>query len=275
MTKMKIEGGKRMHGTDRDGFHKGLPVVSIITIVWNSKALIKHTIDNILLQSYPNIEYIIIDGASNDGTVEVIQSYNKQLSYWCSEKDGGLYDAMNKGIQAATGDYIWFINSGDSIYESTTLEKIISTCENADILYGDTMYTDDKFHDIGTRENFLPHKIPEQLSVKSLYYGMAVCHQSFIVKKSIAPLYDLQYRISADYNWQISCVKNAKKICNTHLILSRFLAGGLSRQHLKKGLQERAKVMMHQFGIVRTTLSHIHILVRGLWFFGVKRGGKI
>lgn len=272
---MKKEGGKRMQGTDRAGYKEKMPIVSIVTIVWNSKTLIQHTIENILQQTYPNIEYIIIDGASNDGTLDIIQSYDDRISYWSSEKDRGLYDAMNKGIQAATGDYIWFINSGDSVYESDTLERILSASDDADILYGDTMYTDEKFQDIGTREKFLPHKIPEQLSPSALYYGMAVCHQSFIVKKDIAPLYDLQYKISADYNWQISCVKNAKKIYNTRLILSRFLAGGLSRQHLKKGLQERAKVMLKQFGFLRTILSHMHILLRGLWFFGIKRGGKI
>ncbi len=137
------------------------------------------------------------------------------------------------------------------------------------------MFTDELYNDLGTRDQFLPHKVPEKLKVSSLHYGMAICHQSFIVKKNIAPLYDLKYKISADFNWQISCVKNAKTNYNTHAILSRFLVGGLSRQHLKKSLKERANVMIHHFGYIQTFLSHIMITIRGVLFFGIKRGGKI
>src|SRR5688572_13647639 len=106
------------------------PLVSIITIVYNNRDHIEGTIKSVLFQTFTDYEYIIIDGASNDGTVDIIKQYEDKLGYWISEKDKGIYDAMNKGLRAAKGKYVWFMNSGDKIAEADTLEKIVKSASD-------------------------------------------------------------------------------------------------------------------------------------------------
>ena len=101
------------------------PTFSIITITYNAVRLVQ-TLLNVLSQSYPNIEYIVIDGGSTDGTVDIIRRYESGLAYWVSEPDKGIYDAMNKGLQKATGDYVWFINAGDTLCSSDTVQSVVS-----------------------------------------------------------------------------------------------------------------------------------------------------
>ena len=102
------------------------PTFSIITITYNAVRLVEQTLLNVLSQSYPNIEYIVIDGGSTDGTVDIIRRYESGLAYWVSEPDKGIYDAMNKGLQKATGDYVWFINAGDTLCSSDTVQSVVS-----------------------------------------------------------------------------------------------------------------------------------------------------
>ncbi len=117
--------------------------ISIITIVYNGADLLEETIISVLNQTYPHIEYIVVDGASNDGTLDLIHQYEDRLSKWISEKDNGLYDAMNKGIDLASGDFIWFMNCGDHVYENDTVAKMVETCTpQTDILYGEVMMVD-------------------------------------------------------------------------------------------------------------------------------------
>ena len=101
------------------------PKISVITVVYNSVSYIERTIQSVLSQTYPHIEYIIIDGGSGDGTTEIIKKYSGSLAYWVSEPDKGLYDAMNKGLAKATGEFVWFINSGDEISGSKTDSDMI------------------------------------------------------------------------------------------------------------------------------------------------------
>ena len=116
------------------------PTFSIITITYNAVRLVEQTLLNVLSQSYPNIEYIVIDGGSTDGTVDIIKRYESGLAYWVSEPDKGIYDAMNKGLQKATGDYVWFINAGDSLCSSDTVQSVVSRLQKRktlpDIIYG-------------------------------------------------------------------------------------------------------------------------------------------
>ena len=182
------------------------PVFSIITITYNASRWLEQTILNILSQSYSNIEYIIIDGGSTDGTVDIIERYASGISYWVSEPDKGIYDAMNKGLQKATGDYVWFINAGDSLYTSDTVQRVASLIQKKkvlpDIIYGETSIIDENGNSLGRRRL----KAPDKLSWKSFRMGMLVCHQSFITKRTIVPLYDLTYRYSADFDWCIRCM---------------------------------------------------------------------
>ncbi len=263
----RLQGGKRRLGMPLPDTQAHQPWVSIITIVWNNVNLLEHTIKNVLSQTYTNIEYIIIDGASTDGTLDIIRKYDSQIGYWQSEPDAGLYDAMNKGLHTARGQYVWFINSGDMMYEPTTLSLAIAQNHTADILYGDTVFMNSHWQVLAGRHRYTPQQVPAQLSLKALHYGMCVCHQSLLVKRSIAPLYQLKYKINADYDWEIACVKNASTIHNTHQILSKFLTGGVATQQIKKGLQERWHVMLHHFGWRQTLSSHVVIAFRGVAYY--------
>lgn len=241
------------------------PKLSIITVVFNRKNDLKKTIASIRSQTYPNIEYLVIDGKSSDGTLDVIKKYAEQkiISRWVSEPDNGLYDAMNKGIEMASGDYLWFINAGDEIFSKETLSSVFSnTSQQSDIYYGDAMIIDQQGNDIGLRR-LSP---PKNLTWKNLQWGMVVSHQSFIVSKNCVVRYhDEKYPHSADIDWMIRCLKNAKNIHNTQLVLSKFQDGGQSKRTIKISLKERFKIMVENYGLVRTLFNHfilgIHFLV--------------
>src|SRR5690606_9150228 len=118
--------------------------ISIITIVYNNVQDIAYTIESALEQTYPHVEYIIIDGASTDGTMDVIERYRERIHCVVSEKDKCIYDAMNKGLAKATGDYVLFLNSGDELFDSKTLQHVVSAGRGADITYGETKLIDER-----------------------------------------------------------------------------------------------------------------------------------
>ena len=145
------------------------PKFSIITVTYNAERFLKQTILSVLSQSYPNIEYIIIDGNSTDGTREIIEQFAAGLAYWSSEPDNGLYDAMNKGLQHATGDYVWFINAGDTLYSSDLVQHLAQNISRKkrmpDVIYGETMIVDEAGNTIGPRRL----RAPRALSWGSAY----------------------------------------------------------------------------------------------------------
>jgi glycosyltransferase involved in cell wall biosynthesis len=180
---------------------------------------------------------------------------------WISESDKGLYDAMNKGLKLASGDYVWFINAGDTLYFENTIQEIVNMidAENLpDIIYGETKIVDEYGNSLAMRRL----KAPEKLSWKSFCMGMLVCHQSFIVKREIAEQYDMQYLFVADYDWCIRCLKKANTIFNTRIILSNFLEAGLSAANRKESLKERYKIMCDNYGKLPTQVRHIWFAVR-------------
>jgi glycosyltransferase involved in cell wall biosynthesis len=238
------------------------PLVTIITVVFNSKEFLEGTITSILQQSYKNIEFIIIDGGSTDGTIDIIKKYSSQIAYWSSEPDKGIYDAMNKGIAASKGDYLWFINSGDQIYSADTLEKTIEVSEKcADVYYGETEIVDES----GDKLRMRRHKAPEVLTWKSFRTGMMVSHQSIIVRKNLTPLYDLKYKVSADIDWCLKILKKSEIICNSHLILSKIVKQGFSKKFQKTSLKERFWIMAKNYGFFTTVFYHFVIAVRALF----------
>jgi glycosyltransferase involved in cell wall biosynthesis len=248
-----------------------VPTISIITIVFNDIINIERTIRSVINQTYPEIEYIIIDGGSKDGTIEVINKYRKSVSYRISEPDRGIYDAMNKGLRAATGKYIWFINSGDEIYTSDTLSNISDLLyQNADIYYGEAMYIDTSGDEIGLRSKVTPHILPDRLRWQDMDRGMVVCHQSILVRRSLAPQFNLRFPHSGDIDWIIRCLKNCRHVINTHAILSKYLIGGHSKKHHIRSLADRYRVLQHHFGVVPNLWNHIAITLRALRY---KRGG--
>jgi len=253
------------------------PLISIITITYQAETYLRRTIESVLGQSYTNLEYILIDGKSNDGTVNIIQEYedlckNKTLSFrWISEPDKGIYDAMNKGLKMAQGEYVWFMNAGDKISSADCLDQIFfglsalsSSGDKAlpDFIYGETLIVDEQGEIMGPRRL----KAPEQLNWKSLKMGMLVCHQSMLVKRLIAPDFDLRYHYSADFDWAIRCLKKSTYIYNTHLVLSHFLDGGVSKKKMKASLKERFQMMSKNYGLFSTIYRHFYFISRAAWF---------
>ena len=235
-----------------------IPKISIITVVFNGEALIERTIESVLEQTYTNIEYIIIDGFSKDRTLTIIEQYRSKISKIISEKDNGIYDAMNKGLQIATGDYILFLNAGDELYSNITLSRVFESSTDADVYYGNTAVTNEKGEQLADRR-LTP---PTQLTWKGLKYGMCVSHQSFIAKRTLCDLYNLDYHISADIDWVINVLKRSDKIINTQIYISKFLEGGASNKKQSLALRERFKIMAKHYGLVPTLWNHLYIVIR-------------
>ncbi|MCR9287118.1 MAG: glycosyltransferase [Bacteroidetes bacterium] len=249
------------------------PKISIITVVYNGKDLIEGTINSVLNQTYQNIEYTIIDGGSKDGTLEIIKKYESKISKWKSEPDNGLYDAMNKGLKIATGEFVWFMNAGDWIFEKDTIEKMVRKCEKeTDVLFGEVMLVNDNRKHLGTRSENTTQKLPKKLNWKSLKKGMVVCHQAFLPRRNLAPLY-IENNLAADIHWVIECLKNAKLVTNTQLILAQYLQGGLSKKRHQQSLWDRYDILKAQYGWLANLWNHILIFSRA-GIHKIKRIGK-
>ncbi|MCP4122231.1 MAG: glycosyltransferase, partial [Bacteroidetes bacterium] len=170
-------------------------LLSIITVTYNCAELIRPTLDSILKSKPDGLEYIVIDGASTDGTVDIIRSFGKDIDLIVSEPDSGIYNAMNNGLRVATGEYVLYINAGDLLYTNKVFPAIADQMgkSNSDIYFGDTMLMDNSGRELGLRSSASSRALPSTLNWRSLERGMVVSHQSFIVKRSIAPLYQLKY----------------------------------------------------------------------------------
>lgn len=235
------------------------PLFSIITITFNAAATLPATLKSVEQQSFADYEYLVVDGASTDGTVAIARASSAVTSV-TSEPDQGLYDAMNKGLRRATGRYLIFLNAGDALHAPDTLQKIARSVEEThpDIVYGETALVDAQRTFIAMRRL----QAPDVLSVKSFRMGMLVCHQAFVVRRAIAPEYDLHYRFSADYDWCIRCMQVAKTITNTHEILIDYLNEGVTTANRKASLRERYAIMCRYYGTLPTFLRHLWFAVR-------------
>jgi glycosyltransferase involved in cell wall biosynthesis len=247
--------------------NKPYPKVSIITVVYNSSDALKATIESITSQIYPNIEHIVIDGGSTDGSVEVANEYKDHIAYYLTEKDKGLYDAMNKGLRASTGEFVWFINTGDYIEDNSVLVHLYEHWGLMDdVYYGETNFIDESGKILGTRSQLTTRKIPEQLTWKSFRHGQVVSHQSIIVKRELAGEFDLQYKVSADVDWGIRVLKKANSIVNTHQILTKYLVGGFSKQHQQTSWKERFNIFVKHYGWFEAVLFHVYFVLRAICF---------
>lgn len=233
-------------------------MISIITITYNAEGTLKPTMDSVASQTCRDFEHIIVDGASRDNTLSVARKYPDVRII--SEPDKGLYDAMNKGLRLAKGDYIIFLNSGDTFHSQNTLEAYAKAAENgADIIYGDTLIVDSERLTIGPRH----YSVPEQLTFLSFSRGMLICHQAFMVRKSLAPDYDLNYRFSADYDWTIRCIERTSpnKCVNLHQVTIDYLSDGLTDKNKRKSLMERYRIMAKHYGHIRALNRHLQLIV--------------
>lgn len=231
------------------------PTLSVITVVYNNVRDIERTMLSVLTQTYPNIEYIIVDGLSTDGTLKIIKRYRNLLQKVFSEKDEGIYDAMNKGLAAATGDYVIFMNSGDEFYDNDTVERVFESAPNADIYYGETEMINEEGESLGRRR----HGAPEQFTWESFKYGMNVSHQAIYVRRKIALAFDLHYKLSADIDWIIQAAARADKIVNVNRYVAKYLVGGMSKTKHRKSLIERFNIMNKYYGLFPTIANHFVI----------------
>lgn len=232
------------------------PVVSIITVCYNAKDTIEATINSVRNQDYENIEYIVVDGASTDGTQDIIVQNRDAITKYLSEKDNGLYYAMNKGLDMATGEYVWFLNAGDRIPHGNTLSKIISSSYIfQDIYYGQTKIIDKQGHTIGKRR-LSP---PEHLTKNSFKMGMLVCHQAVIIKRKLVKHYDTRYKITSDYDWVLSAIEraNPQLIRYSHRTYVKFLEGGLSSKKMNQANKERFKIMINHYGLIQAVFYNM------------------
>lgn len=240
------------------------PKFSIITVTYNAAQVLEDTIQSVITQTYKGVEYIIIDGGSKDGTLDIINRYKTHIHTVISEPDKGLYDAMNKGIRVATGDYICFLNAGDALHEDDTLLLMVHSITGEilpDVLYGETQLVDEEGHFVRMRRL----SAPEQLTWKSFQKGMLVCHQAFFARRELVEPYDLHYRFSADFDWCIRIMKKSHNLHNTHLTLIDYLNEGMTTRNHKASLKERFHIMCKHYGYVSTVLHHIGFVFRLLY----------
>ncbi len=252
---------------------------TIVTCTYNAEAVLQRTLDSVHKQTYCNIEHLIIDGVSKDKTLAMVRAYqhksqmgeNAHEVVVRSEPDRGLYDAMNKGIDYATGDYLVFLNAGDVFPSEDTLEYVEGCVGEGEtlpgVLYGDT--------DIVNNEGrFLRHRRlapPAKLTWRSFKWGMLVCHQSFYARTDIARNihYNLNYRYSADVDWCIRIMKEAMRLHlplrNVNAVITNFLDGGMTTQNHHASLKERFKVMRTHYGLLMTLTMHVWFVIRGFY----------
>lgn len=237
------------------------PKFSIITVTYNAGAVLEDTIQSVITQTYRNVEYIIADGGSKDHTLDIINRYREHIHTLVSEPDKGLYDAMNKGIRLATGDYLCFLNAGDELHEDDTLQLMVHSItgtELPDVLYGETAIVDEEGHFLRMRRL----SAPENLNWKSFKDGMLVCHQAFFPRRELAEPYDLRYRFSADFDWCIRIMKKSHTLHNTHLTLIDYLSEGMTTRNHRASLHERFRIMCRHYGYLSTLARHAWFALR-------------
>lgn len=214
--------------------------ISIITVNYNNIEGLKKTVNSVLNQTYKDVEYIVIDGGSNDGTRDFLSDQNEAITYWVSETDNGIYNAMNKGIEVATGDYLLFLNSGDWLIEAKTLEDLAKTSFKADFVYGDVF--------LETPRGLKLNKYPDQLS--TLFLGTsALCHQALFIKKQVFEehgKYREDLKIAADweqYTRLYALGKATFQYLNAPVAVYDLSGVSSGMEHKKLFRRERSKVL--------------------------------
>ena len=238
-----------------------LPLISIITVVFNAEDYIKKTIESVLSQTYQNIDYIVIDGGSSDGTIGIVKSFGDRIT-WISEKDRGIYDAMNKGLKLAKGEWVNFLNGGDYFYDNLVLGRIFDEAglEKYNFIYGDS---------INVRGKSQQYISATEVSRSSLRYSSGLCHQAVFVRKEFTVSYDLKYKYKAEYNWIIDI---AYSIPEPSLIHKKFpvvyyALGGFSEKGLLSNLKEYIILTHNRFGIIqviRNSPIYLRVFLRAI-----------
>lgn len=209
--------------------------ISIITVSYNAAKTIEQTIRSVVNQTYKNIEYIIIDGGSTDGTVDIIKKYEDKIAYWVSEPDKGIYDAMNKGIMLATGDYVYFLGADDKLLNLPTniLEKAKN--DNIFVVLGSVRFSN----------GYVFHSVWDW----KLKFNNRLHHQGMFIKKSylVNNLYDIEYPVLADFDLNQKMFKNNLSHITTKLVIAEFSLDGISAAN--KHIDEQCRIVRKNFGM--------------------------
>lgn len=240
--------------------------ISVVTICYNSVSLIEGTLKSVTEQTYPNVEYIVIDGASKDGTTEIIRRYEDRISYWVSEPDKGIYDAMNKGISAATGDYIIFMNAGDVFADRNVLEKIAPLLGQHTVISGkwQRCYSDGSM------------KLSSPLPIKALSIEMPLCHQSTFTRLSYHKEnpFDTSYRFSADYAFFYKAWRKGESFRYIDDIVAFLLMDGASTSNVSASVMERSKAWVGEKNLFLRRLNLRYQILRIKTVLHVKKALK-
>ena len=250
-----------------------MPQLTIVTITYNAEKYLERTLFSVAKAATlvpgvaDEVEYILVDGASQDGTLQIAEQYSNMLTRIVSEPDQGLYDAMNKGLDLATGKYVWFLNAGDEVHDGQVLSRLFHAFQQpADIYYSDALFVDEAGREIGLRSEVTPHALPQNIHWRDFALGMKISHQAFIARRALAPNFDAT-NLSADIGWEIECLKKSQKTTFLPFVLCRYLTGGLSVQRRRRSLLDRFKVLRKHFGLLPTLRNHARIAGRGLGFY--------
>lgn len=266
---------------------------TIITVTYNAEHTLERTLRSVAEQTYPHIEHILIDGASKDRTLEIARTHGKHLANIVSEPDKGLYDAMNKGLKLATGEYVCFLNAGDKLHAADTLEKVYHEVQAAlnpshptgeerrndakavdkavlthaerleelpGVLYGHTDIVDDNGHYLGPR-HLTP---PDRLNWRSFKQGMLVCHQAFYARRDLCVTYDTTFRFSSDFDWCIRVMKQTDKLQHLPFTVCDYLQEGMTTRNHRASLIERFRLMCRHYGRCSTLCHHLWFALRAL-----------
>lgn len=237
------------------------PLISIITVVFNGEKYLEETIKSIINQTYDNIEYIIIDGGSTDGTLNIIKKYEDKIDRWISEKDSGIYDAMNKGIDIATGKWINFMNVGDSFFDSTILDTIFAknNFENIDVIYGNHKVI---YHN--------RTRIAKAGNMRDIWKGSRFCHQSSFISLTLhkSKKYNICNKIGADFEFFYTVYGQGVKFSYIDVIVANYAAGGLSDIKRVDSIVGRWNVVEKN---TKTNLFYIWLIIKEMLKHQIKK----
>lgn len=232
--------------------------ISIITVNYNDKVGLERTVNSVLSQNNKNFEYLVIDGNSNDGSVEVIEKNKDKIDFWVSEKDSGIYNAMNKGIRAAKGDYLLFLNSGDWLYDKNAISNVEQLIDGSkDIYYGNAIFKFDK------KDKIVKYNKP--ISFEFFTYGN-FCHQATFIKKSLffdISFYNEKRKIVSDWEFfaVAICLKNASHQYMDVIVANYDLTGISSRPEFEElKMKERNDVFQEYFPMFINDYKNINEL---------------
>lgn len=259
------QGGLRTKGLFKRS-EADKPLISVVTVVYNGAEFLEETIKSVINQTYDNVEYIVVDGGSTDDTLDIIAKYNDKIDYWVSEKDNGIYNAMNKSLSLVSGKWLSFQNADDFLYENSTIEEINNlVIDDIDFVYGNYSFLyKDKSVLMGGRQDF-----------NSLSVG-TICHQAVLCKTNILKDnggFNEKYKIAADYEFFVKVFKSGIATRYINITVSAVRYGGVSSKFAISTAKEKLSIVKSHYGFVgycKFFLSYI-FYVRLYLFFSYLR----